>query len=179
MVQFSVLKIIFSGFHLLRNYMASFIPQIILDYPVIPVACALVLVFIYTIYLHYRLRQLTSGNGGKSLESNIHTALAHAKEIQEENKLIRDHAISLDKRVSQALRNAQTVRYKAFEVGGSNQSFSIALLNELGSGVVITSLHARDRISTFAKPVEKYMSTYDLTDEERSVIADAKKAHSK
>jgi hypothetical protein len=159
--------------------MLSFIPSIILDYPVIPVACALVLVLIYTIYLHYRIRQLTKGNGGMSLESTIHTALAHAKEVQEENKLIREHAISLDTRVSHALRNAQTIRYKAFEVGGSNQSFSISLLNELGSGVVITSLHARDRISTFAKPIEKYKSTYDLTEEELSVIAEAKNAHAK
>jgi len=87
--------------------------------------------------------------------------------------------LSLDTRVSFALRNAQTIRYKAFETGGSSQSFSIALLNEKGFGVVITSLHARDRINTFAKPIEKYTSTYDLTDEEKSVINDAKTAHKK
>lgn len=152
---------------------------IITEYPSIPLAFALGIILIYTLYLHYRIRRLTRGNGGMSLESTIHTALAHAKEIQEENKLIRDHAISLDKRVSQALRNAQTIRYKAFEANGSSQSFSIALMNELGDGVVISTLHARDRISTFAKPVEKYTSVYDLTDEELSVIKDAKNAHTK
>jgi hypothetical protein len=157
----------------------NYIPPIIIQYPFIPIACVLVLILIYTIYLHYRLRQLTRGSGGTSLESTIHTALSHAKEIQEENRLIRDHAIHLDKRLSTALRNAQTMRYKAFEAGGSNQSFSIALLNEQGNGVVISSLHARDRISTFAKPVENYVSRYDLTEEEVDVIADAKKAHGK
>jgi hypothetical protein len=159
--------------------MLSLFPPILIEYPSIPIACALVIVLIYTIYLHYRLRQLTRGNGGMSLESTIHTALAHAREIQEENKLIREHAISLDKRLTHALRNAQTIRYKAFEAGGSNQSFSIALLNEQGHGVVITSLHARDRISTFAKPIEKYTSEYELTDEEKGVIEDAKMAHGK
>ncbi len=120
---------------------------------------------------------LTRGNGAASLESTIHTALAHAKEIHEENKLIREHAISLDKRVSHALRNAQTIRYKAFETNGSNQSFSVALVNELGSGVVITSLHARDRLTTFAKPIEKYTSSYELTEEEQNVLEDARNAH--
>ena len=156
----------------------AILPPFIIEYPSIPLACALVIVLIYTIYLHYRLRMLTRGNGSMSLESTIHTALTHAKEIQEENKLIREHAISLDKRVSHALRNAQTIRYKAFEVGGSNQSFSIALLNEKGHGVVVTSLHARDRISTFAKPIENYISTYELTEEEMQVVEDAKEAHS-
>jgi hypothetical protein len=159
--------------------MLSLIPPIITEYPSIPIACALVIVLIYTIYLHYRVRQLTRGNGGMSLESSIHTALAHAKEIQEENKLIREHAISLDRRVAHALRNAQTLRYKAFDLSGSNQSFSIALLNEQGHGVVITSLHSHDRISTFAKPIEKYASEYELTDEEKGVIEDAKMAHGK
>ena len=69
------------------------------------------------------------------------------------------------------------IRYKAFEVNGSSQSFSIALLNEKGNGVIISSLHSRDRVSTFAKPVIDYKSEHDLTEEEKSVIGDAKKEH--
>lgn len=135
------------------------------------------IVFIYSVYLHVRLRRLTKGTTGGSLETIINTALTRAQEIQKENELIRDHALSLDTRVSHSLRNAQVMRYKALETGGSNQSFSVALLNEQGSGVVITSLYVRERVNTFAKPIEKYTSSYDLTEEEISVIRDAKKAH--
>lgn len=151
--------------------------QFILTYPSVPIAFALVLVLIYTIYLHFRVRQLTKGSGGTSLEAAINTALSNARTIQQENEAIRTHAISLDARISHAIRNAQTMRYKAFETGGSNQSFSIALINEHGNGVVLTSLQARDRMSTFAKPLEKYTSTFELTEEEVAVIEDAKKAH--
>ena len=149
------------------------------QYGQLPLAVALGILLCYTIYLHFRLRQLTKGSSASSLEGIIRTALDNALTIQKENEDIKNHAISLDKRLSQALRNAQTLRYKAFETGGSNQSFSIAFLNEQGYGVVLTSLHARDRISTFAKPVEKYGSTFELTDEERAVIEDAKNAHRK
>ena len=71
----------------------------------------------------------------------------------------------------------QTIRYKAYDASGSNQSFSIALLNEHGNGVVISSLHSHDRMSTFAKPIQKYESSYGLTEEEVLVVEDAKKEH--
>ena len=43
--------------------------------------------------------------------------------------------------------------------------------------MVISSLHVRDRMSTFAKPIENYESTHELTEEELAVIDDARAAH--
>lgn len=149
------------------------------QYPYIPLAIAFVIILIYVIYLHHKIYRLTRGESGASLESIIKKCVDSVSDIEKKNEVISKHALALDTRMSQALRNAQTIRYKAFEAGGSNQSFSIALLNEKGSGVVISSLHARDRISTFAKPIEKYASIYDLTDEEKSVIHEAKISHKK
>ena len=151
----------------------------ILNYPSIPLSVALLVVLLYVIYLHNKIHRFTRGETGRSLESLIKKCVDSVSEIEKRNELISKHALSLDTRVSNALRNAQTIRYKAFEANGSNQSFSIALLNEKGNGVIISSLHSRDRISTFAKPVEKYLSSYDLTEEELAVISEAKKEHKK
>jgi len=161
------------------NLTLSNIYSFILHYPDAILAGVLFLIIIYTIYLHQKVRRFTRGESGASLETLIKTCVNSVAEIEKRNELIAKHAVSLDNRVSHAIRNAQTIRYKAFEVNGSNQSFSIALLNEKGSGVVISSLHSRDRVSTFAKPIEKYSSTYELTDEEHSVISEAKIAHKK
>lgn len=147
------------------------------NYPSIPLAIALVIVLIYVIYLHHKIHNFTRGENGSSLESLIKKCIDSTNEIEKRNELISKHALSLDDRLSHSVRNAQTIRYKAFEANGSNQSFSIALLNEKGNGVVISSLHSRDRINTFAKPIEKYMSSHDLTEEELSVINEAKKEH--
>jgi hypothetical protein len=151
----------------------------VIEYPYVPLSAAFFIVLIYVMYLQNKIHKLTRGQTGASLEEIIKRCVDSVSEIEKKNELISKHALSVDSRVSYALRNAQTIRYKAFEAGGSNQSFSIALLNEKGYGVVISSLHARDRISTFAKPIEKYASTYDLTDEEKSVINEAKVAHKK
>lgn len=151
----------------------------ILTYPTIPLACALVILVIYIAVLHHKIHRFTRGASGSSLEAVIKECVDAVTEIEKRNELIAGHALSLDTRVSQALRNAQLIRYKAFEQHGSNQSFSVALLNEKGDGVVISTLHAHDRVSTFAKPIEKYTSTHELTEEEKEVIKLSKEDHKK
>lgn len=138
---------------------------------------ALIIVLIYAFYLDYKLSRFIKGSDGASLEGVITSCIKTAQKIEERNELIAKHAITLEDRVSHAIRNVETMRYKAFDVGGSNQSFSIALLNEKGNGVILSSLHSHDRMSTFAKPVSNYESTYELTEEELLVLNDSKKAH--
>lgn len=151
--------------------------KLVETFPSIPLAVAIIILLLYVIYLHRKISRFTRGENGASLETLIKNCVDSVAEIEKRNELISKHALSLDDRVSQSIRNAQTIRYKAFEANGSNQSFSIALLNEKGNGVVLSTLHARDRISTFAKPIEKYLSIHDLTEEEQSVIEESKKAH--
>ena len=151
----------------------------ILSHPSILLAIALFIICVYALYLDHKIVVLTRGKSGASLEDTIKECLASVGRMEEENKAIIQHASLLDKKVSHALRNAEVIRYKAFDVSGSNQSFSIALLNELGNGVIITSLHLRDRVNTFAKPVKEYDSEYELTEEEIAVLEDAKGKHEK
>lgn len=155
----------------------AYVLKLVETFPSIPLAVAIIILLFYVVYLHTKINRFTRGENGASLETLIKRCVDSVAEIEKRNEVIAEHALSLDSRVSQSIRNAQTIRYKAFEANGSNQSFSIALLNEKGNGVVLSTLHARDRISTFAKPIEKYLSTHDLTEEEQSVIEESKKAH--
>ena len=146
-------------------------------HPLLILSLALFIVVIYALYLDRKIYTLTRGKTGASLEEIIQSCVESVEKIEKRNELISKHALSLDERVSHSLRNIQTLRYKAYDANGSNQSFSIALLNEKGNGVIISSLHSRDRMSTFAKPVVNYESSYELTEEEVAVIAEAKKEH--
>lgn len=157
--------------------MLSQIIPLLLQDPLIPLALGLLSLCIYVVYLHMKIHGLTRGESGASLEKLIRTCVESVSEMEKKNELISKHALSLDTRVSHAIRNTQTIRYKAFETNGSNQSFSISLVNEKGNGVVITSLHSNARISTFAKPIENYSSSYDLSEEEMHVLEESKKAH--
>ena len=50
---------------------------------------------------------------------------------------------------------------------------SIALMNDESNGVVISSLYARDRMSIFAKPITGGKSEFELSSEEKDVLAKA------
>lgn len=66
------------------------------------------------------------------------------------------------------------IRFNPYEDTGGDQSFSVALLNNLGDGFVITSLHARSQTRVFAKPIEKGKSSkYRLSWEEENVVKKA------
>lgn len=147
------------------------------EYPSIPLAIAVLLLLVYVAYLHYKVGHFMRGENGKSLEGTIRTYLKQVDDLKKHDELISEHALKMDKRISHAIRNVSTMRFKAFDQNASNQSFAIALTNELGNGVILSSLHHRDHVSVFAKPVSKYESAHDLTDEERGVLEEAKLAH--
>jgi len=61
-------------------------------------------------------------------------------------------------------------RYDAFSKSGGRQSFSVAILDQEGSGIVITSLYRDDVSRVFAKPISKGKSEYSLSEEEKDAI---------
>jgi hypothetical protein len=72
-----------------------------------------------------------------------------------------------------ALSRFHMVRYDAFEDMGGRLSFSAALLDDHGDGVVLTSINGRSETRTYAKPIRNYSSDHNLTDEEGEAIAGA------
>ena len=72
-----------------------------------------------------------------------------------------------------ALQRFALIRYDAFEDMGGRLSFSAALLDDHGDGLVITSINGRSETRTYAKPVKGLSSDHNLSDEEREAIAAA------
>ena len=69
-----------------------------------------------------------------------------------------------------AVRHVGLVRYDAFEDVGGRLSFSCALLDDHGSGVVMTSINGRQDTRVYAKPVDGGRSSYNLSVEEEEAI---------
>ncbi|MBI2617932.1 DUF4446 family protein [Candidatus Kaiserbacteria bacterium] len=137
-----------------------------------------VLVFFlaWNIRLEIKLRHLLSGKDARSLEDTIvhikegHEAL-HAFRAEVEAYLKR-----VERRLKRSIQGVETIRFNPFKgIGaGGNQSFSTVFLNEEGNGVVISTLHARDRMSFFSKPLVRFSSSHELTEEEKEAILKAK-----
>jgi hypothetical protein len=66
------------------------------------------------------------------------------------------------------------VRFNAFEDVGSDLSFALALLNEDGDGVVVSSLYSREQTRTYGKAVKGFTTVTDASKEERAAIEAAR-----
>lgn len=69
-----------------------------------------------------------------------------------------------------SVRNVALLRYDAFEDVGGRLSFSCALLDDQGSGVVLTSINGRQETRVYAKPVARGTSSHNLSLEEEEAI---------
>ncbi len=72
-----------------------------------------------------------------------------------------------------AVQRVGLVRYDAFEDVGGRLSFSCAMLNDEGDGVVVTSINGRQDTRVYAKPVYRGESVHNLSEEEAAAIREA------
>lgn len=126
--------------------------------------------------LEIRLRRLLRGKDAKTLEDSIVNLLTELKDLQNARRDIESYLRGVEQRLRRSVQGIKTVRFNPFKDLniGSNQSFSTAFLDEEGNGVVVSSLYSRDRVSIYAKPLEKNSSPYELTGEEKEAVAKAR-----
>jgi len=79
--------------------------------------------------------------------------------------------------LADAIRHVAVVRYDAFNDMGGRMSFSAALLDDAGDGVVISSINGRTETRTYAKGVKAGSSDAELSPEEVQVIGFARASH--
>ncbi len=77
--------------------------------------------------------------------------------------------------MGRALRHLAVVRYDAFGDMGGHLSWSLALLDDEGDGVLVTAIHGRADTRTYAKNVERWTSTQQLSPEESEAVALARR----
>ncbi len=75
--------------------------------------------------------------------------------------------------IEAGVRRVGLLRYDAFEDVGGRLSFSCALLDEDGNGVVLTSINGRQETRVYAKSIVARQSPYNLSREEEEAIRQA------
>ncbi|HWJ66912.1 MAG TPA: DUF4446 family protein [Nocardioides sp.] len=91
---------------------------------------------------------------------------------------LRREVAALRAEAAGALRHLAVVRYDAFEEMGGRLSWSLALLDDAGDGVVLTSIRGRNEARTYAKSVAGWSSDQELSPEEDEAVGHARMARS-
>lgn len=96
------------------------------------------------------------------LPTDVHGLRAEVEALRQEN--------------SEALRHLSVVRYDAFGDMGGQLSWSAALLDDGGNGLVLSSIHGRSESRTYAKNIVEWSSDQTLSPEEDEAINAARVA---
>lgn len=154
----------------------SFLPFLDINTLIYILIGLIIILVIWIIRIEMRLSKVLLGKNAKSLEDSI----TWLRSVADEFTKFRNESISyfknVEARLKRSIQAVETVRFNPFKGTGSggNQSFSTTFLNEKGDGVVISSMYSRDRVSVFSKPVKKFSSDFEMTNEEKNVVETAK-----
>lgn len=149
-------------------------------YIMVGIAAFAILEFILIIILFARIggtnskfKKLMRGANNKNLETMLEDYLQKVEKIDVSSSDIVGRFNKLEKSLNKCVQKVAMVRYKAFEDVGSDLSFSIALLDENNDGIVLTGIYGRMESTTYAKPIDKGISRYDLSEEELQALGEA------
>ena len=87
---------------------------------------------------------------------------------------LRQEVAALRREAKDALRHLAVVRYDAFGDMGGHLSWSLALLDDSGHGVVLTSIHGRSEARTYAKNITAWTCEQQLSPEEQEAVTHAR-----
>lgn len=101
-------------------------------------------------------------------------ARAELRHVQSQRPVGSGDLAALRGDIAQALRHVAVVRYDAFGDMGGRLSFSAAVVDDRGDGLVFSSIHARGESRTYAKGIVGGGSDATLTPEEQQALASAR-----
>jgi hypothetical protein len=95
-------------------------------------------------------------------------------DLPEDVPALRSEVAALRLDLAASLRHLAVVRYDAFADTGGHLSWSVAVLDDSGSGMVLTSIHGRQDTRSYAKAVTDWVSEQLLSPEEEEAIRHAR-----
>ena len=140
----------------------------------------LLITFLMTISLSRRMKRFEASYttlqtfiSGQQLEPMLQKYIQNVSEQDQKLKTCNERLTRMELKMRAGVDRAELLRFKAFENVGGDLSFAFALLNQEGSGVILSAIHSREESRVYAKPVKEGQSTYSLSCEELEVIAKA------
>jgi hypothetical protein len=143
-------------------------------YLIITFIVLIILLVVWIVRLEVRMKRLMRGKSGLTLENSFADMQKDIDTLIKFRGDLEKYLKTIEKRVSKSIQGVHNLNFNAFkgmESGG--KSFATAFLNENGDGIVLSSLHARDRVSIFAKQIKNFKPEMELSEEENLALTKA------
>ena len=118
---------------------------------------------------------MTKLGKGDNIDEMLRKYIQDVLNVSEETQKLKKQTKEIEKSMEKCIQKVGMVRYNAFQHTGSDLCFALALLDFEDNGVVINGIYSRDNTTnTFAKPIERGTSKYQLVKEEEEALDIAK-----
>jgi hypothetical protein len=114
--------------------------------------------------------------GGARADDGLEGGIATRDRNAAEDSNLVERIAALENRTFDGISRVAVVRYDAFEGSGGFLSYSVALVDEQGHGLVLTSIHGQAETRTYVKEVPQSQDIarpVELSPEEREVLRKA------
>ena len=139
-----------------------------------------ILLFVWLVVLNARLRRtqrrldnILEDIEGGSVPAMLTEYLGTVRNVARRTDDMEAQVEHLIQNLPFLLRHVGLVRFSPFHDTGGDQSFSMAILDGRGDGVVVSALHSRQESKLYAKPINGGNSRYSLTEEEKQAIEES------
>lgn len=148
---------------------------------VIGVLAVLIIIMLITVLMLRRRLQkfetaylaLQTFLSGKNLDEMLEQYVTKVQSLEKRLSAADARLERTETAVRRSIDRTELLRYNAFENMGSDLSFALAILNQEGDGVILSSIHSREESRVYAKPLIKGESSYNLSKEEQETITKA------
>ena len=148
----------------------------LLDQVTLGAAAVAVIALVIAIAAHARVSRLRrgftglDGEGKDTVIDAVRRSVDDTTALRAEVAAAREEIAAARRDLTDSLRHVAVVRYDAFGDMGGRLSFTAALLDDAGDGLVLTSIHGRSEARTYAKGVKSGNSEQSLSPEEQQAI---------
>lgn len=152
-------------------------------YIVLSMAVIILLFLIFLIILSLKLSKLKKRyerfTGGEeihseNLENMLYEYNENVKKSNETYGKVLSMIQEIDDEMKWCTQKIGVIRYNPFDEMGGNLCYTVAILDGKDNGVVLNGIHSRNGTFTYAKPIERGVSPYVLTEEELQALEKAK-----
>ena len=120
--------------------------------------------------MNQRVARLTGGAEGANLEETLAAHLETVALAMRRMETLEQAVGVLQAKIPLCLQRTGLIRYDAFDDVGGAQSFSLALLDANGNGVIVTGVYGRNDSRVYSKSVQNGRASHALSQEEEQAL---------
>lgn len=122
------------------------------------------------VYLFSLFSKITEGTSKENIITILNKVLKKETANSTEIKSLFSEISRLDKEGKFNFKKYSVTKFNPFGELGGDHSFSLALLDGNSNGLIITSIHTREKTRVYLKEVSKGVSKIDLSKEEKKAL---------